>query len=225
MTYRVYPIGYSTPGAQERIDELLQQTKTLLIDTRLKPWSWDKQWRKEALEDRYGDKYKFAGKYLGNEGKDLGLIRFADIDTGMKGLMWYFGEGYDLILLCQCRKYDTCHVSSIVDEILQLLIVEVVRFEEPTQAPEPERIIICQRSGKGKGCTMTWTVGDRCFLNSTPAVITQAKTEKGMQLVKIKLVMDAPLLGRRLVSDHPKWIDGGLLKPRGTIIPEFGEKE
>src|SRR5436190_15765715 len=120
MTFRVFPIGYSTPGARERIDELLQ-TKALLIDTRITPWSWDEQWCKEALQGRYGDKYKFAGKYLGNEGKDLGIIRFADIDTGINGLMRYFDEGYDLILLCQCKKYNTCHVSHIVDILLQSL--------------------------------------------------------------------------------------------------------
>jgi hypothetical protein len=33
-TRRVYPIGYSALGAQERIDALLDQPMTLLIDTR-----------------------------------------------------------------------------------------------------------------------------------------------------------------------------------------------
>ena len=88
---------------------------------------------------------------------------------------------------------------------------------------EPERMIICRRSGPGKGCTMTWAPGDRCFLNSTAAIIRETKMEGLTQLVKIKMAVDAPLLGRRLISDHPKWLDGGLLKPRGTIIPELGE--
>ncbi len=221
MKNTIYPIGYSAPGAQERIDELVRQENILLIDTRITPWSWNEQWCKEALQGIYGDKYKFAGKYLGNTAKDLGLIRIADLNTGMKGLMRYFDEGYDLILLCQCKKYDTCHVSHIVDELLQLLIVEVIRFEPEM---EQERIVICQRTGRGKGCIMTWAVGDRCSLNNTPAAITKTKMEGLTQYVKIKMAVDAPLLGRRLVSDNPKWFDSESLKPRGTIIPELGEK-
>jgi hypothetical protein len=88
---------------------------------------------------------------------------------------------------------------------------------------ETERMIVCQRTGQGKGCTMTWAPGDRCFLNSTPAVITETKMEGLTQLARIKLAVDAPLLGRRLVSNHSKWFDGENLKPRGTIIPELGE--
>src|SRR2546423_13622225 len=117
MTYRVYPVGYSTPGARERIDELLEGPKTLLIDTRITPWSWDEQWRGEALKSRYNEKYRYAGKYLGNTGKYLGLIRIADIDTGLKGLMMYLYEGYDLILLCQCKRFNTCHMSTIIDDL------------------------------------------------------------------------------------------------------------
>ena len=87
---------------------------------------------------------------------------------------------------------------------------------------EQEGMVICRRYSNGK---YTWAPGDKCFLNSTPAIVTQTKTEGLMQLVKIKLAVDAPLLGRRLISDHPKWLDGGLLKQRGTIIPELGEHD
>lgn len=88
-----------------------------------------------------------------------------------------------------------------------------------------EGVTICRRSGTGKGDKITWAVGDRCFFNEASAIITQVKSEKGTQYVKIRIAMDAPLLGRKLVSDHPKWLDGGLLKLRGTIIPELGEYE
>jgi len=127
---KVYPIGYSTPGAKERIDELLEGSKTLLIDTRITPWSWDNYWKGEALKSRYNEKYRYAGKFLGNLGYKSGYIKIADIDTGLKGLMTYLYEGYDLILLCQCRKFNTCHASTIIDELLDRYIVEVVHFGE-----------------------------------------------------------------------------------------------
>ncbi len=130
---RIYPIGYSTPRARERIDELLEGSETLLIDTRISPWSWDSYWKGEALKARYGEKYRYAGKYLGNLGYKSGYIKIADIETGLRGLMTYLYEGHDLILLCQCRKFNTCHVSSIVDELLGRYIVEVVHFGEQVQ--------------------------------------------------------------------------------------------
>jgi hypothetical protein len=161
---KVYPVGYSQYGAQKYIDELIEKDpKTLLIDTRLIPYSWRTEWRKEELTKKYRDRYRWEGETLGNLGKDSGYIRIANIDAGMNSIMGYFDKGHDLILLCQCTSYADCHVSSIVDRILQLLIVEVVRFgkSELTEEEEMERIIICQRSGQGKGCAMTWTVGDK----------------------------------------------------------------
>jgi hypothetical protein len=394
---KVYPIGYSTPRARERIDELLQ-TKTLLIDTRITPWSWDEQWRKEALEDRYGDKYKFAGKYLGNLEKDSGLIRIADLDTGILGLMRYFDQGYDLILLCQCKIYDKCHVSHIVDRLLQLLIVEVVKFEQAVQPNilrcfstkppygswlanpqrfidaglppkrienndrdftegyrgpvwihqsknfdkeafkcweeempgiekifsleeegyphgcfvgqadlidviedsedpwfvgdygivlanarpidpipypgklglftvdrnvlakfepmsartyqrakpkrssleedaaelreifEPERMIICQRSGQGKGCVMTWAVGNKVtahipFRGDVHGIVRGIKTEGLTQKVQLRIAVYNPLGQSYIISEDKRWFDGSSLSPRVSVIPELGEKE
>src|SRR5204863_1338754 len=135
--------------------------------------------------------------------------------------MRYFDEGYDLILLCQCKKYNTCHVSHIVDILLQSLIVEVVMFEE-LQRPkrntldedvaelrelvevfEPERMIVCRRSVQGKGCTMTWTVGDRVTVNipysgSVPGVVREVRMEGLTQKVRVTTVINAPLLGRNI---------------------------
>lgn len=124
----VYPIGYSAPGAQERIDELLSFPQTLLIDTRIKPYSWNERWRKEALEQKYGDCYRWAGKYLGNENYQGGPIKLADPDKGIAGLMKYLSEQQDLVLLCQCQAYEKCHVSHIVTLLLEKLPeVEVVK--------------------------------------------------------------------------------------------------
>jgi hypothetical protein len=392
---KVYPIGYSRLGARERIDELTKQNNVLLMDTRLKPYSWRVDFRQAELKAKYGNTYHWCGKHLGNVNYQGGPIKLADPNTGIQGLIGYIKAGYDLILLCQCVMLDDCHVK----EVCRLLVekmpeVEVMKFEQSGQAQadtipcfstrppygswlanpqrfidiglppktienrdkdftggyrgpvlihqsktfehdaidywygqmpgiekifsmeqegyphgcfvgqadivdvvtesedpwfvgdygivlanarpldpipykgqlglfsiprsildqprqtmpvaqrtkskrstldedikelaevfEGGRMIICQRSGPGKGCTMTWAPGDRCSLNSTPAVITAAKMEGLKQFVRIRVAMDAPLLGRKLISDHPKWLDGTWLKPRGTIIPEFGEFE
>jgi len=48
---------------------------------------------------------------------------------------------------------------------------DVAELRELAEVFEPERMIICRRSGPGKGCAMTWALGDRCFLNSALAII------------------------------------------------------
>src|SRR5438445_941556 len=93
--------------------------------------------------------------------------------------------------------------------------------DELKEVFEPEPITIYRRYSNGRG--YTWAPGDKCFLSSTPAIIREVKMEGLSQLVRIRMAVEAPLLSRRLVSDHPKWIDGRLLKQRGTIIPELGE--
>jgi hypothetical protein len=127
----VYPIGYSAPGAQERIDKLLKDPKVLLIDTRIKPYSWNERWKKEELKRTYGEKYHWAGKFLGNKALGTGNIEIADPEKGIAGLLKYLSEGHDLILLCQCPHYEKCHTSVIVDLLLQKANVEVVKFEAP----------------------------------------------------------------------------------------------
>lgn len=158
----VYPIGYSMPGAQERIDELLQDPKVLLIDTRIKPWSWNEAWRKEALEQRYGQRYRWAGKLLGNPAKDTGRLEVADPEKGIAGLLKYLSEGHDLIILCQCKEFAKCHTSIIVSLLLQKANVEVVKFDaealpslgtcvkcgKPGVVTSPSGAVYCQQCGR-----------------------------------------------------------------------------
>lgn len=115
----VYSIGYSLLGAENHIDSLLRQPKTLLVDTRLSPNSWQRQWKRENLQARYGKRYRWAGRYLGNTNYKGGPIDIADIDTGLAGLCLYLDEGFDLILLCQCKEEEECHRAVILQELIR----------------------------------------------------------------------------------------------------------
>jgi len=114
----IYPIGYSAQGAPEQISQLMAQSSTLLIDTRLKPYSWDEQWRQEALQSKYGQRYRWAGKSLGNlnYNKKEEPIALANPEVGINGLMGYLAW-HDLILLCQCKELAKCHVSAILKQL------------------------------------------------------------------------------------------------------------
>lgn len=134
---KVFPIGYSSLGAQERVNALLSYPRTLLVDTRLKPYcKWSEDFCKEALELKYGERYRWAGKYLGNENYQGGPIKLADPAMGIRGLVKYLSEGHDLLLLCQCREFSKCHVSHICTMLLEKLPdVEVVRCQVSSLGP------------------------------------------------------------------------------------------
>lgn len=118
----IYPIGYSSQYAMQRIDDLMAQPMTLLIDTRYKPTSQLPQWRKPTLERVYGKRYRWAGEYLGNKNYQNDLpIELADPGPGIERLCEYLQRGFCLILLCQCPDYWSCHREVIVQLLLQAL--------------------------------------------------------------------------------------------------------
>lgn len=217
---KIYQISYSRNGS--KVGSLMGSRSNIkLIDTRMKPYSGIKGWNRQDLEKEYGERYIWAGQTLGNKNYNTDLpIEIMNLKAGAQ-LVKRELKGHDAILICGCHELDACHTEMIAEYLRD----EGIEVERPEQEPEMGRMIICQRSGPGRGCSMTWAPKDKCFLNGTPGIITETKMEGVAQLAKIKIAVDAPLLGRRLVSDHPKWIDSGLLKPRGTIIPELGEKE
>lgn len=134
---KVYSVGYGTYGSEQYIAQLMSNPAMLLIDSRYKPHSWRPEWRQEALRSKYGARYRWAGRYLGNTAYNtrqrIGdkpypvTISIADIETGIRGLMLYLAEGHDLILLCQCPDYNVCHRKVLVEALKERLpSVEVV---------------------------------------------------------------------------------------------------
>lgn len=135
---KIYPLGYSSAGSLAYVDHLMQQENMLLIDTRYKPYSWKADWQENALRKRYGERYRTAGKFLGNLNYQGGPIKIADPERGIAGLIRYLREGHDLILLCQCHEYSACHRSVIVNLLLKEIDVEVI---QPGTAIEPDSIM------------------------------------------------------------------------------------
>jgi hypothetical protein len=116
LEWNVMPIGYNARGAGQLIEQLMGQERVLLIDTRKKPTSIRPEWRRGALRTKYGDRYRWAGEYLGNANFDNGgPIEIVDPETGLRGLRMYLSEGYRLILLCACASYEKCHRRTIIE--------------------------------------------------------------------------------------------------------------
>lgn len=119
---KVYPVGYSLYGSEQALERLMSDPNIRLIDTRYQPYSWRPQFRADSLRAKYGERYRQAGKYLGNLNYKQGWpIHIADLRAGRAGLMQYLNEGHDLISLCQCAQYSNCHRKVIVEQLKQAM--------------------------------------------------------------------------------------------------------
>lgn len=113
MSGTIYLVGYSLYAMV--VKSLMSDHRRLLIDTRYKPVSSIAGWNETQLKSIYGERYRPAGAFLGNvnhdkEGAD---IKIANIKTGIYGLQKYLDKGHDLVLICGCRNYHTCHLAVI----------------------------------------------------------------------------------------------------------------
>lgn len=155
---KVYPISSDGYKAIDRIDELLQEPSTLLIDVRLNAWSWRVDFRSDGLEAAYGARYRRAGRYLGNTAMyGTWLVRIASPVVGIQGLARYLSEGHDLVLLYQDEEH--------IKEICRLLTevrpgVEIVEFKSELPGVKRDgstKVVHCKKEpydvyiGRGRG--------------------------------------------------------------------------
>lgn len=125
---KIIPFGYSTPDSQSVLDRLMADENAYLVDIRYSVKSLNKpEWSFEQLKARYGKRYLWI-KDLGNVNYfNHGPIQIANPEVGIPRVVSGVEQGYTLILLCTCTRYESCHRKVIV-ELLQkaLLNVEVV---------------------------------------------------------------------------------------------------
>ena len=220
---KIYQVSYSRNGS--KVGSLMKSKHNIkLIDTRMKPYSSITGWNKHDLEKEYGDRYIWAGQTLGNKNFNTDLpIDIVALKSGAN-LVKQELRGHDAIFICGCPDLDACHTELIAEYLRD----DGIEVERPSQ--EQERIIICQRSGQGKGCQMTWAPRDRVtvhipYSGDVPGVVREVRMEGLTQKVRVTTVVNAPLLGRNIISEDKRWFDGSSLSPRVSVIPELGESE
>lgn len=113
---KVLTLGSNNPDAALKLQQWMSNPRALLIDIRYAPTSRFGQWRIHFLQNLYGERYQWEGELLGNINYDNDdPIVIADPEIGIRRLMHYLAEGFDLILLCGCRDYTICHRKVVVD--------------------------------------------------------------------------------------------------------------
>jgi hypothetical protein len=127
MLGKLYPLGYTAQDAGKRFVNLMEDERTVLVDIRFNPVSRHyPPWGGKALKEIWSGRY-YPLSCLGNENYKGGPIKIADPDLGIPVLMRGLQQGYNLILLCACKSYDTCH-RKVVCEMVKAVLpnVEIV---------------------------------------------------------------------------------------------------
>lgn len=144
---RIIPFGYSTPNAQATLDRLMEGKRAALIDIRHTPYSKRPEWRQEALEARYGTRYRHVPS-LGNVNHaNGGEIRLANAAQGIPFLLDGLHKGYTLIVMCTCQSFEQCHRRIVVDLVKAALPEVEIVLDEATQGPGDIVVTVPQSFG------------------------------------------------------------------------------
>jgi hypothetical protein len=124
MQGKIIPFGYANGGIPE-LERLMARENTYLVDIRLSPRSAWQRFHKEALQVRFPKRYIHMPE-LGNVNynrQEQG-IKIADETRGIARLMRGISQGYTLLLMCGCKRYESCHRRTVVN-LLQEAMPEV----------------------------------------------------------------------------------------------------
>lgn len=123
----LYTVGYAAREAQARIDPLMRDERTLLIDIRLFPrCGWSTIWSRQALAKRFGRRYIWEQR-LGNRNyrhPQRGFALAEGHTYAIQDAAALLCQGTSLILLCGCRDFGTCHrslVTKLIQEAVQAM--------------------------------------------------------------------------------------------------------
>lgn len=127
MSGKLIPFGYLAKDADQQLEAMMRDPRAVLVDIRYNAVSRRKEWNPHGLIRLYGSRYRPLSM-LGNKNyNNDGPIEIADPKLGIPLLVEGLTKGYDLILMCACKDYATCHRKAVVDLVkAQLPQVEIV---------------------------------------------------------------------------------------------------
>lgn len=115
MSATIYTIGYQGRTLEELLASA-REHKAMLIDVRIRPASRNPDFSRARLSARCGLAYRHVPE-LGNVNYKGGPIRLANAAAGVRLLTPLILSGQNLMLLCVCQEWETCHRRQVADAI------------------------------------------------------------------------------------------------------------
>jgi hypothetical protein len=119
MQPTIFSLGYSGVNATD-MARWCQAWDTVVLDTRIKPWSRDASWRMSALSDLLGSRYLWLRDF-GNrryQETDPDAIDLVNPKRGVRIASRMLRSG-SILLLCMCPHWESCHrreVASLIHD-------------------------------------------------------------------------------------------------------------
>jgi uncharacterized protein (DUF488 family) len=133
-------IGYTESDAAQRIAAFMQQPTAFLIDIRFSPRSRLWVWNKSALQAIYCPAGDHLSRYV--HLKELGNVNFKDPKLPIvlyqpaipvQVLAEALSAGCSFLLLCACKKKETCH-RKVVEELVLAKLAELPEMKQRSKA-------------------------------------------------------------------------------------------
>lgn len=127
---KAFTFGYQGRDPATLLEIVMAQNLGIL-DIRLSPRSQQAGWGKEDLQARFGDRYRWVPA-LGNKNYNVAdaPVTLANLKIGLQIVTT---ARRDVILMCGCRRAESCHRTPVG----ALVAAEGIRVEELAW-PEPE---------------------------------------------------------------------------------------
>ena len=135
--------GYADKYTGQEIEWAMRvNPSALLVDTRYHPvCSWSKEWQWKTLEQQWGNRYHWMGKWVGNVNHGTGQpIQLAHEHKGIAWIVQHLEEGDTVILLCACPHYPTCHRKVIYEKVKAKLGERLIEFTSGQKVVTPHGV-------------------------------------------------------------------------------------
>jgi hypothetical protein len=121
----LHSFGYASgEDAQARLDALMENEATFLLDIRYRPLSrFRPSWNRAALSERYGPRYSWV-QALGNQNyqhQERAIALVTGHRQAIRDAAQLVASGLSLVLLCACKEERRCHRTLVLSSVTACL--------------------------------------------------------------------------------------------------------
>jgi uncharacterized protein (DUF488 family) len=109
----LYTFGSENRSMAELVDEAAR-LKAVVVDVRIRPFSWWSDWTKSRLEALLGDRYRWVEGF-GNQSYKGGPFVLSDPEAGLEQIADLIKRGQNILLLGTEADPHICHRAYVAE--------------------------------------------------------------------------------------------------------------